>query len=146
MKEKRKEYVLILVFSKDAKKVLLIKRKKEPYKNCWNGIGGKVEINETVEETAIRECLEETEIKLDRPKLLMTCIYPISNTFNSETILHILYEFVEERIIIENEEGVYEWKEIKFALDFTNKQLAGFGNISQYIKEIYDNENIKKFY
>ncbi|MNL69113.1 hypothetical protein D3C87_1939300 [compost metagenome] len=45
-----------------------------------------------------------------------------------------------------NYEGFYEWKDIKFAMDFNNKEIAGFSNVSQMIKEIFDRENIEKFY
>lgn len=42
-----KNYVVIMLFNKSYDKVLLVKRNKNPYKGCWNGIGGKIEGNET---------------------------------------------------------------------------------------------------
>ncbi len=141
-----KPFVVIFLFTKDYKKVLLMKRKKEPYKNCWNGIGGKIEENETEIEAAIRECKEETGIILKNPKLFITYKYPESNSINSNTTLNVLYDFVDETKIDENYEGTYEWKDIQFAMDFNNKEMAGFSNISQFIKEIFDLENITKFY
>lgn len=141
-----KPFVVIFLFTKDYKKILLMKRKKEPYKNCWNGVGGKIEENETEIEAAIRECKEETGIELKNPKLFITYKYPKSNSINSGTTLNVLYDFVEEIKISENYEGTYEWKDIKFAMDFNNKEMAGFSNISQFIKEIFDLENITKFY
>ncbi|EKQ56700.1 MULTISPECIES: radical SAM protein [unclassified Clostridium] len=44
-------------------KVLLIKRGEHPYMNCWAIPGGFVKINETLEETAVRELEEETGLK-----------------------------------------------------------------------------------
>jgi len=44
--------------------IVLIKRKNEPYKGCWEMPGGFVEENETVEETALREVTEETSLKV----------------------------------------------------------------------------------
>ena len=41
---------------------ILIKRKNEPYKDCWALPGGFVEYGETVETAAIREAKEETSI------------------------------------------------------------------------------------
>ena len=41
-------------------KVLLIKRAKEPYKDHWGLIAGKIEFGEHPEETAVRELKEET--------------------------------------------------------------------------------------
>lgn len=141
-----KNYVVIFLFSKDKKKVLLVKRTKNPFKNCWNGIGGKIENNETVIEAAIRECKEETKIELKTPKLFVTYKYPPNNTVNSNTNLNILYDFIDECQVPDNIEGHYEWKTIEFASDFNSKEIAGFSNLGQIIKEIYDMEGIKKFY
>ena len=141
-----KKFVVIFLFTKDYKKVLMVKRNKPPYKGCWNGIGGKIEENETEIQATIRECYEETEIKLDNPKLFITYIYPETNQMNKGTNLSVLYDFIDEVQVKSNYEGVYEWKDINFALDFNNKELAGLANISQFIKEIFDIEGIKKFY
>lgn len=141
-----KKFVVIFLFTKDYKKVLMVKRNKLPYKNCWNGIGGKIEENETEIQATIRECYEETEIKLDNPKLFITYIYPETNQMNKGTNLSVLYDFIDEVQVKSNYEGIYEWKDINFALDFNNKELAGLANISQFIKEIFDIEGIKKFY
>lgn len=141
-----KKFVVIFLFTKDYKKVLMVKRNKPPYKNCWNGIGGKIEENETEIQATIRECYEETEIKLDNPKIFITYIYPETNQMNKGTNLSVLYDFIDEVQVKSNYEGIYEWKDINFALDFNNKELAGLANISQFIKEIFDIEGIKKFY
>lgn len=141
-----KKFVVILLFTKDSKKVLMVKRNKPPYKDCWNGIGGKIEENETEIQAAIRECLEETGIKIDNPKLFITYIYPETNELNKRTNLSVLYDFIDEVSVNSNYEGIYEWKDIEFALDFNNKELAGLANISQFVKEIFDIEGIKKFY
>ncbi len=43
--------------------ILLIQRAKEPFKNYWAIPGGLVERNESLEEAAIRELVEETSVK-----------------------------------------------------------------------------------
>ena len=43
-------------------KVLLIKRKNHPFKNCWAIPGGFVDINENIEDAVYRELQEETNI------------------------------------------------------------------------------------
>lgn len=141
-----KNFVVIMLFSKDYEKVLLVKRNKKPFANCWNGIGGKIEEAETEIEAAVRECKEETGIDMNNPKLFITYKYPINDTVNSGTTLNVIYDFVDEIEVEQNYEGVYEWKDIEFALDFNNKEIAGFANVGQFIKEIYDMEGIKKFY
>lgn len=141
-----KNYVVILLFSKDTKKLLLVKRNKKPYPNLWNGIGGKIEVDETEIEAAIRECKEETGLTMISPKLLVTYVYPESNPVNSNTHLSVIYDFIDIEEVEDNYEGHYEWKDVEFALDFNNKEIAGCSNLAQMIKEIYDIENIKKFY
>ena len=69
-----------------------------------------------------------------------------TNELNKGTNLSVLYDFIDEVSVKSNYEGIYEWKDIEFALDFNNKELAGFANISQFVKEIFDIEGIKKFY
>jgi 8-oxo-dGTP diphosphatase len=45
------------------RQILLIKRKNFPFQGMWALPGGFMEINETLEETAIRELEEETGLK-----------------------------------------------------------------------------------
>jgi 8-oxo-dGTP diphosphatase len=46
-------------------KVLLIKRLRPPYKDCWALPGGFVEYGETVENAVVREFFEETGLKTE---------------------------------------------------------------------------------
>jgi 8-oxo-dGTP diphosphatase len=52
----------VLRFLKDDIKVLLIKRGKEPFKGCWSLPGGFVEMDEELEDAAVRELKEETGV------------------------------------------------------------------------------------
>lgn len=44
---------------------ILIKRRNDPFKNCWALPGGFVEYGESVENAAIREAKEETSIDVE---------------------------------------------------------------------------------
>ena len=50
----------VFAFNNGDPYVLLIQRKNEPYKNCWAFPGGFMEIDETIEQCAVRELREET--------------------------------------------------------------------------------------
>jgi len=64
-----------LIFGFDDKekslKILLIKRKNEPFKNHWALPGGFVDMNETVEQCALRELKEETCLELKNLRQLI---------------------------------------------------------------------------
>lgn len=49
---------------------ILIKRKNDPYKDCWALPGGFVEYGESVENAAIREAKEETSIDVELKQLV----------------------------------------------------------------------------
>lgn len=52
----------VQVFIIKNNEILLLKRKKEPYKNCWCPPSGKIDPGETPEAAAFRETMEETNI------------------------------------------------------------------------------------
>ena len=56
----------VVVFSKE--KVLLIKRNKPPKSSQWSIPGGAQNLGETLKNTAAREVLEETGIKIKNIK------------------------------------------------------------------------------
>ena len=55
-------YNVIAVFSENADKVLMCKRRKNPYKGLSNFVGGKIEESENGLDAAYRELEEETTI------------------------------------------------------------------------------------
>ena len=55
----------IAIFSPDMSEVLLIRRGNEPYKDHWALPGGFMDMDETLEQCAIRELKEETNITAD---------------------------------------------------------------------------------
>ncbi len=65
-----KDKTLIFVFSWDLEKVYLIRKKKPKWQEDFlNGVGGKVEKEESFDDCAIRETKEEINIDIDKHKL-----------------------------------------------------------------------------
>ena len=61
---------IIIKEDKGIKKILLVKRAKEPYIGNWQLPGGKIEPEETAEEAAVREVKEETYLELKNIKFV----------------------------------------------------------------------------
>lgn len=56
--------VVMIAIIKD-KKICFIKRNKRPYKGYWGMVAGKMQVGESIKETAIREAKEETGLELE---------------------------------------------------------------------------------
>jgi 8-oxo-dGTP diphosphatase len=63
---------IIVVTREKRPRVLLIRRKHEPFAGCWALPGGFVDEGETVVQAARRELHEETGLKLSRLEQLFT--------------------------------------------------------------------------
>lgn len=54
------------------RKVLLIKRAYAPYQHLWTLPGGRLDPNETIEQCAIRELVEELGVTIRNPRHVLT--------------------------------------------------------------------------
>ncbi len=61
--------VALVIFNED-REILLVKRGEEPKKGMWALPGGFMEVEEDVKQSAIRETLEETGLKISNLNLL----------------------------------------------------------------------------
>ena len=119
----------IVVFNKDKDKVLFCKRKKEPFKDRLNFVGGKVEPGETSEAAAYRELQEETGITRRQIRLcrLMDLTY-----YHQDFILEIYVGRLNEDVVLKEETNPLLW--LSLEEDFAvRERFAGEQNIAHII-------------
>ena len=77
-----KRFVVIFLITKDYKKILMVKRNKNPYKDCWNGIGGKICFMEKKEKNEKRKRLfGKKRIEILRKTSLWFIVCAVYNIF-----------------------------------------------------------------
>ena len=127
-----KKYNVIVVFNKDLTKILMCKRNKEPYKNMYNLVGGKIEKENDGQSEAYRELYEETNISKNDITLIhfMNIEYVVF-----DKILEVYYGILNKEVNLIEEVNKLEWVSINDNF-FDMKKYAGEGNIGHIIEEI----------
>ncbi len=133
-----KKLNVILVYNKDEDKILMCKRKKEPYKGKFNLVGGKVEEKEDELYAAYRELQEETGIT--KNDIILTHIMNFQYSI-SDIELEVYAGKLNKNIDLIEEVNKLYWIDNKEDF-FNDAKFAGEGNIGHMIKqvEIYKNK------
>ena len=69
-----RQCTLVFLNKPDEQKILLAMKKRGFGVGKWNGVGGKLNINETIKEAAIRETHEEIATKIDSEDLVNVAV------------------------------------------------------------------------
>lgn len=118
---------------KSKSNVLLIKRKNEPFKDCWALPGGFMEIDETLVECAKRELKEETGIDVDASKLHFKKILDKVDRDSRGRVISVVYmTHVSKQIKVKvgDDAKEYAWFDVNNLPDniaFDHKEL--FNNV-----------------
>jgi 8-oxo-dGTP diphosphatase len=93
---------------------------------CWNGIGGKLELQETPRESMIREIEEETNIKdyVLHFKGIVTWTSDGSNFGGMYTYVAEVSETFTYPTPIKTSEGILDWKKIDWIMHSQNVGIA----------------------
>ena len=94
------------VYIKDGK-VLLLKRRTEPFKGCWGLVGGRVEEGESLREALRREFKEETSLDITVGGLIDGRIEKTSD--RTKIILTFEVTSVRGEISLSSESEAYSW-------------------------------------
>ena len=134
--------VYTLAFIQYQDELLLVNREKHPWLGCWNGLGGKIEQNESKEVAMLRELKEETGIIIQLEQL----IYKGKMTWNtSEDYLYMFLIHQNSKIEtpIKTPEGLLDYKKIKWLL---NDNLGVAHNIPYFIESLLNEEKIYDYH
>jgi len=125
-------YNVIVVLNNERDKLLMCRRKKDPYKGLNNLVGGKIEPNESGIDAAYRELLEETNISSDLISLkhLMDFTYYYQNCY----VEVYVGKLIQEVNVIGDENDLY-WSALSHNF-FDMNLYAGEGNIGHMLEQI----------
>jgi 8-oxo-dGTP diphosphatase len=116
--------IYTLGFIRHQDEILLINRMKQPWKGCWNGVGGKVEKNEDIKISMQREIHEETGIYIP----LENMVYKGRLTWepNDDSFLYLFSMDVDQKEdnLMVTEEGILAWRKIDWICDKNNLGVA----------------------
>lgn len=118
-------YNVIAVYNETGDKLLMCKRKKEPYKGLSNLVGGKIEAGETGLAAAYRELFEETAITSNDVALihLLDFTYHVDGCY-----VEVYVGRLNKTITVVGDENELYWSSLD--CDFFDSSLyAGEGNI-----------------
>lgn len=125
-------YNIIAVYNESCEKLLMCKRKKNPYKGLSNLVGGKIELNENGLDAAYRELQEETAI--GRADIILTHLmdftYYIENCY-----LEVYVGRLNKAFAVMGDENDLYWSDLNCNF-FDLTQYAGEGNIGHIIEHI----------
>ena len=125
-------YNTVVVFNENADRMLMCKRRRNPYKGLSNFVGGKIEENENGLEAAYRELYEETTITKNDIILshLMDFTYHLGNCY-----LEVYVGKLNKPIDVSGEENDLYWSTLEHNF-FDATQYAGEGNIGHMMMHI----------
>ncbi|QAS54333.1 NUDIX hydrolase [Halobacillus litoralis] len=126
-------YQQTLCFIKRNNEILMLNRNSSPLKGLWNGIGGKVERDETPIQCVQREVKEETTLDIPAGQFQYKGIiyWKVDDLY--EGGLHAFLVDFPEGISFPTprraEEGILEWKRIEWLFE---KDNLGVGEMIPY--------------
>ncbi|WP_160040040.1 NUDIX hydrolase [Paenibacillus sp. USDA918EY] len=125
-------YNVIMIYNKDMDRLLMCKRRKEPYKGLSNLVGGKIEPGEHGMDAAYRELLEETGIS----KKDVTLHHVMDFTYYlQQCYVEVYAGRLKSSVIAAGDENELYWSDL--GQNFFDMTLyAGEGNIGHMIEQV----------
>ena len=132
-------YKQTLCFIRRNDEILMLNRERKPTLGIWNGVGGKIEENETPLECGIREVKEETGLDITDVRLC-----GVKQFMHRDGLYrYIVFLFKTNQYSGElksSDEGEVFWIEREDLAKY--KQVDGF----EHMLEIFENDNLSENY
>ena len=125
-------YNIIVVFNKNADKMLMCKRVKNPYKGLSNFVGGKIEKNENGFDAAYRELEEETSIT--KNDIILSHLMDFTYYYD-DCYLEVYVGKLNKDVNVSGDENKLYWSTLDHNF-FDTTQYAGEGNIGHIMMHI----------
>ena len=125
-------YNAIVVFDETGEKILMCRRRKNPFKGLSNFVGGKIEQNEDDLTAAYRELEEETTITKNDIVLshLMDFTYYLDDFF-----LQVYVGKLNKTVVVSGDENELYWSTLDNDF-FDTSQYAGEGHIGHIMRNV----------
>jgi 8-oxo-dGTP diphosphatase len=128
-----------ICFIKNNDEILLLNRQKQPNMGLWNGVGGKIEANETPTDAIIRETYEETGLLLDEVFYAGNVIWKSAKGESGMYVfLADLPKDSQLNTPLKVDEGVLDWKKIDWVIDPENKGVVS--NIHLFLPKLLNGD------
>ncbi len=123
-------YNLIVVYNNKEDKILMCRRKKNPYMGMSNFVGGKIESQEASSDAAYRELHEETSISKDDITLthFMDMKYYLENCY-----VEVFVGKLNKEVTLVGDENELYWSSLNNNF-FDLNMYAGSGNIGHILE------------
>ena len=131
-------YNLIVVFDKRRERVLLCRRRKEPYKGLLNFVGGKIEPGEEGLAAAYRELREETG--LTEADISLFHFMDLTYYRGAPCRLEVYAGRLKGPAQVQGEENQLIWQDAKEDM-FDRTRFAGMGNMG-HIMALLEQEDL----
>lgn len=128
-----------ICFIKKNGELLLINRRKSPNMGKWNGVGGKIEKDESPYQGVMREVLEETGLELDE------VVHAGNVIWKSDMEVSGMYVFLADLpkdvhlpTPLNMDEGILDWKPLEWILHPDNGGVVS--NMKMFLPKILNGE------
>lgn len=128
----KKKMNIIAVYDQKEENILMCYRSKEPYRNLYNLVGGKVEENETDEDAAYRELEEETGIT--KQDIILSHLMDFQYEMSNIELQVYVGKLNKEKSLVE-EMNHLQWISI-YENFYDMTKYAGEGNIYHILEQV----------